>query len=181
MLRTVYDLNQITSRVNRLDKAFGVKNRRRLIKQSSEEILREIRRTFRTKASPEGEPWAALSSKYAKYNNIDGDIGILSGLMLNSIPGKFANNSRFKMKLTSTKTTTTLDMQHLLKYAEWFNDGSVGGVRSGGKGLKTQKQLFAAVRVQPARPFMPDAADVDFDTLDRLERDILKEFNKRLK
>jgi phage virion morphogenesis protein len=180
MLRTVYDLNQITSRVNRLDKAFGVKNRRRLIKQASEDILQEIRRTFRTKASPDGEPWAKLAPKYQKYNNTQGDIGILSGLMLNSIPGKFANNSRFKMKLTSTKTATTLVMQHLLKYAEWFNDGSVGGVRSGGKGLKTQKQLFG-VRVQPARPFMPDSADVDFDTLERLRFDILKEFNKRLK
>ena len=180
MLRTVYNLSQITSRVNRLDKAFGVKTRRRLIKQTSEDILREIKRTFRTKASPEGEPWAALSPKYAKYNNIDGDIGILSGLMFNSIPGKFKNSSRFKMKLKSTKTETTLEMQHMLEYAEYFNDGSVGGVRSGGKGLKTQAQLFG-VRAQPARPFMPDAANVDFDTLDRLRLDIEKEFNKRLK
>tara|TARA_Y100000004_G_C8943618_1_gene425255 strand:- start:630 stop:1172 length:543 start_codon:yes stop_codon:yes gene_type:complete len=180
MLRTVYNLSQINTRVNRLDKAFGVKNRRRLIKQASEDILREIKRTFRTKASPEGEPWAKLSPKYQKYNNTQGDIGILSGLMFNSIPGKFANTSRFKMKLKSTKKETTLEMQHGLTYAEWFNDGSVGGVRSGGKGLKTQAQLFG-VRVQPARPFMPDAADVDFDTLDRLRLDILKEFNKRLK
>ena len=93
MLRTVYDLNQITSRVNRLDKAFGVKNRRRLIKQASEDILKEIRRTFRTKASPDGEPWAKLAPRYQEFTNTDGDIGILSGLMLNSIPGKFANNS----------------------------------------------------------------------------------------
>ena len=180
MLRTVYDLNQITSRVNRLDKAFGVKTRRRLIKQASEDILREIRRSFRTKSSPQGEPWEKLSPRYQEFVNTEGDIGILSGLMLNSIPGKFANTSRFKMKLSSTKTATTLDMQHLLTYAEWFNDGSVGGVRTGGKGLKTQAQLFG-VRAQPARPFMPDAANVDFDTLERLRLDISKEFNKRLK